>query len=797
MASFSTECILEDLKSAQFIEDRNEIRVQSQQFEPPEAILSLLNRGHENPYLVPPHILSQTANYAHQYRFTTIFRLIAEYSLKRVDAERAAHPDVSSDTAALLTKLIILCSHDLAAYGDLVLRLMDILLRDEAEASDTSRHLIIKELPAVAQLGITRVLLDHPDMPRFLPILDILVPSVLEQTPNRRSSGDSSGVGTWTLYRLVIGLMEHGLRPKALELFRHLMEHERFPTAATVGMEIIDSSELGEIPSAFDAIMLMSIARACQLFGWSERNLRVIRILADRCEESTSVPESDMVSRILHHSLMDLIAEGAETSLANAVSLFKQCIRSHYIQPPSRHILDQLYTALHQKNMSSSIYELFQCVRGGSKARAVKLPGIFRDGADQRDQKWRYAWPPYRAPKGEACVALLRYLVDDLKMPRLVRSLAHHHADHPLELNDQHHFVPKFLTLYTESGFIDEAVRIWRAYRHERGAEMVVGNAKSTIAMVKALMTQSNPRSARRHNREVRNGAKRNHDWNIQHAPSIMDVDIDSAENRQEQCKALAYEIANDYTSLNQPLNMAAHSTLTSIANVNFLIGNLPMALGALAAVLERNTIPDGHDLAVTLSGVAKYDPVQAARAIENAVGRGVQVPKHAWTAVLKEALMRQDFELAETLLRGLMAAGITVDAKVIDTVVRHGLNFSGASQNDIRTFLERSLESLTRSSKVLPSLAGVCIRRALSAGLPDIAFKFWDVLLRNHSREEEFLDQHFVDRDASLRHAIANALATAIIEGHATFSKAQASKMCDHLDAKHIWRRRFDRRSQ
>lgn len=771
--------------------------MQSQQFEPPEAILSLLNRGHENPYLIPPHLLSQTANYAHQYRFTTIFRLIAEYSLKRVDAERRAHPDVSSDTAALLTKLLILCSHELDAYGDLVLRLMDILLRNEAQASDTSRNLIIKELPAVAQLGIARVLLDHPDMPRFLPILDILVPSILEQTPNRRSPGDSSGVGTWTLYRLVIGLMEHGMQPKALELFRHLMEHERFPAAATVGMEIIDSSELSEIPSAFDAIMLMSIARACQLFGWSERNLRVIRILADRCEESTSNPESDMVSRILHHSLMDLIAEGAETSLANAVSLFKQTIRSHYIQPPSRHILDQLYTALHQKNMASSIYELFQCVRGGSKARAVNLSGILHNKADQHDQKWRYAWPPYRAPKGEACIALLRYIVDDLKTPRLVRSLAHHHADHPLELNDQHHFVPQFLTLYTESGFIDEAVRIWRAYRHERGAEMVVGNAKSTIAMVKALMIQSDTRSPRGHNRDVRHSAMRKQDQNIQRGQSVMDVDIASPESRQEQCKALACEIANDYTSLNQPLSMAAHSTLTSVAYVNFLIGNLPMALSALANVLERNTIPDGHDLAVTVGGVAKYDPVQAARAIESAVGRGVQVPKHAWTAVLKEALLRQDFELAETLLRGLVAAGIPLDSKVIDTVIRHGLNFQDASQNDVRAFLERSLESLSQNPNVLPSLASLCIRRALSAGLPEIAFKFWDVLLRNHNRETEFLDQHFVDRDASLRHAIANAVATAIIEGHATFSKAQASRMCDRLDAKHIWRRRFDKRSQ
>jgi hypothetical protein len=766
----------------QFVEKNNSLRVHGAEFDPAETIVALLARARNDPHLIPTPILSSAANYSMQFRFTSLFRLIAEYSLERLCAERCAYPMVSKDSTALAKRLLTLCAHDFVMYEDLMVPLAEAVIPRGTEASDSVFLDFIEDLPLVTLLGLIRFMTESPNLSRYLSPLDVLTTAVLKNTAGKSQSSNKLGVGTWTLYRLVIALVENDHRVEALDLFRKLFRFRRFPPAATLEIDTVAAPELGKIPTAFDAVLLTSIARACQLYGWNERNARVLRLLVARCGASASRDESDMASRILHNNIMDLIAEGTEKTLLNAVSLFKQCAENHIVQPPSPHVLESLYTALHRRNMHDTMHLLFNYVQYHTKVCNSRV------GASAIDGEMRYEWPSYRYPHGEACLSLLDYLLTKLKAPKALRPFAVYHANQPHQLQDQHASIPHLIALYAKAGHVDEAMRIWSEYRIRQGAEMLVGNATAVISLVKSLMSQATgigaSNLAREQRRARRQDATRQKPFKASSSHEIQCADPVSAADYRARCHAAARQIASDFTHLNQPLSMAAHSMLTSIAHVNFLVGDLPKAFAALTAILDRRTIPDEHDIAVAIHGVARYDPARAASVLDNCLKRGVGIRKEAWTSVLKEALVMGDYALAEILLQGLNNTGIEIDTRIVDIVVRHGMDFTQASTEDVRDFLERSLTLLKRERQTCPGLTNLCIRRALEADLAQLAFKFWHALLRGKETDESYRSEH-----TSLRRAIATSLVKACARGHGGLTRAQCQKMCDSLVAREAWR--------
>ena len=789
MSSFSTEHILEGFTKARSIEKGDSLRVHAVEFDPAETIVALLARARNDPYLIPTPILCSAANYSLRFRFTSLFRLVAEYSLGRFHAERCAYPTISKDSTALAKRLLTLCSHDYAVYEDLMVPLAEAVIPRGMESSDSAFSDLIEDLPLVTIFGLIRFVTESPNLSRYLSPLEIMTTAVLQNAHRTSRPNNKIGVGTWTLYRLVIALMENDHRVEALDLLRKLFTFHRFPPAVILGIDAIAASELGEIPTAFDAVMLTSIARACQHYGWNERNARVLRLLAMRCDSSASREESDIVSRILHNNIMDLIAEGTEATLLNAVALFQQCAENDVIQPPSRHVLESLYTALHRSNMHHIMHRLFNYVEYRTKVYSSRV------GTSTTDSQYhpveggmRYEWPLYRYPHGEACLGLLDYILATLKAPKALRPFAIYHATHVHELQDQRTSVPHLIALYAKADCVDEAMRIWSEYRIQPGAEMLVGNATVVTSLVKSLTSQTAGIGAGKLEREQRQARRQGVAHQKPYKPSSHEIQCTNpagAMEYRERCYAAARQIASDFTRLNQPLSMAAHPTLTSIAHVNFMVGDLPKAFAALSAILDRRAIPDEHDIAVAVHGVACYDPARAASVLDNCLKRGVSIGKEAWASVLKEALAIGDYALAEILLQGLNNSDIEIDTKIVDTVVRHGMNFAVASTGDAQDFLERSLNLLKRERRTCPNLAELCIRRALEADLARLAFKFWHVLLRGKERDEIHQNEN-----TSLRRAIATSLVKACARGDGGLTKAQCQKMCDSLVTRGMWRR-------
>lgn len=774
------------LKKTEFVEKNNGLRVHAADFDPAETIVALLARAGNDPFLIPTSILSSAANYTLHFRFTSLFRLTVEYSLERLRAERCAYPTIPEDCAILAKRLLTLCAHDYVAHKDLLARLVETIIPRDLGSDDLILPDFIEDLPMVTLLGLIRSMTESPDMSRYLYPLDVLTTAVLKSTPKTFHSSKKIGAGTWTLYRLVIALVENGHRAGALDLFRKLLAFHRFPAAATLEMDAVVASKPEGTSTAFDAVILTSIARACQLCGWNERNARVLRLLVMRCDVSASRGESDMVSRIIHNNIIGLITEGTEGTLLNAASLFQQCLENPVIEPPPPPVLECLYLALHQRSMYDTMHSLFGRVQYVTDVRAATVaPSAANSQYDPVDDR-RYKWPLYKYPHGEACLGLLDYIFTKFKTPEALRPFALHHANQPHELQDQHSSVPRLIALYAKAGCVDEAMRIWSECRVGSGAEILAGNATAVISLVKSLVSQAASKSANnssRRRRRVRRRDARSPQSSSSH--EMQNAAPMSVTEYQERCLAAARQIASDFTRLNRPLSTAAHSTLTSIAHANFLIGDLPKAFAALTTILDRRTIPDEHDIAVAIHGVARSDPARAASALDTALKRGVTIGKEAWTSVLKEALAAGDYALAEILLRGLNDAGIETDAKLIDAVVRYGMNFDESSTEDVREFLERSLTLLERQQGKCPGLAKLCVRRALEANLPHLAFKFWNGFLRAKATDD---GNH--GENLSLRRAIAISLVKAYARGHGNLTRTQCQRMCHRLVAREVWRR-------
>lgn len=781
----------------------------------------LLSRSLDDPFLIPPHVLSSLAHYTHQNLCASLFCQLAEYCIRRINAELESHVSLSSETADMARTLLTLCAHDYRTYRDTMIPLLDSLLSVGHDPT-LSLESAVQKLPAVSLLGVIRLLSEHPDMPRFLPFIDILISQILGHTPLVEPVGPNS-VGTWTLCRVVIALMDHNERGRALELFQKMLDSGRFPPAATLGMDVIHSpdSDITNVPSAFDIVMLMSIIRACQLYGWNERLLRVAEALISRCNTSTIQPENDMISRVLQNCIQDLIAEGRAASLSNAMHLFKACLENNFIAPPNHHTLDSLYNGLYGREMIAELSDLALYVHCIGKTREVSssapnailisdLEGTIENQGSIGD---RYPWPPYTLPQGPACLAVLSHIIHAKRNPSVIKVFAQWHVEHPHVLQTQRSIIPELIVLYAQGGCVKEAIKLWTVYRDGKGAEMLVGNSRAIIALIKALINFATRLEARKSKPRITTNLSAKKD-SLATGDATVDPDtgtsaVESDLANVDGCRDVAYEIASSYISLNSPLSMAAHNTLTSIAHISFLIGDPMTASKALSIILDRRTIPDAHDVSVTVGGVALFNPVRAAEVLDGAMERGIDVPKHAWTTILREALVSQDFELAETLLTGLADSGTAIDSHVIDTVIRYGINdgtsLGTADKEDVSKFLEEALSFLTpRGSgggehRVWPSLAQLCIRRALDAELPVLAFKFWKTLLKDLTTYEQLYSPSLWSTSTgntsptplTIQKRIGSKLLRAFMRGEADFRWTQGHEMCVTMGlGLQFWRR-------
>ena len=487
-------------------------------FPTPLAALTLLSRATSDPFLIPPIALLHLAEFLHRNKFSTLFQLVCEYSLQQLDASAGREELMPSERRALVRSLLELCCETPEFYAELIFAFLKHVLPKPGNLDYQPNYLdYVKNLRPATLLASMRHLLSQPNAVDYIPLLDALTAAVLSLQPPRRKrlASNATDVGTWALYRYLMMLMENGHRPSALKLFSTLIQHDRFPSNATLGSNPVDPSTLKDSASAFDITLLMGMARACQLYGWTQRTVVVAEALISRCDAQTYIAKAEMISTVLHSIIMDLVSEDRPASLSAADQVFRACLYHPVILSPPPDLLDRLYWALHRsklhdtmQNLVFDIYGLRMAQQESTTLVPSMTVGIDTDGLESDDQFSSNtsapppAFPAYQPPSGEACLGLLKHATLERRDPQVARIVAQEqlHAlnDHsPAEIPRHHSFeqhpalVPEFISLYAKSGLLEEAAQLWRAFKKVQGAEMVIGDSGMVIGLVKGLMNQA------------------------------------------------------------------------------------------------------------------------------------------------------------------------------------------------------------------------------------------------------------------------------------------------------------------
>ncbi|KAF8312544.1 hypothetical protein DL93DRAFT_2082155 [Clavulina sp. PMI_390] len=335
---------------------------------------------------------------------------------------------------------------------------------------------------------------------------------------------------------------------------------------------------------------------------------------------------------------------------------------------------------------------------------------------------------------------------------------------------------------------------MWKAFRDRDGGEMIVGNGGVTIALVSGLTR----RGLRNVNQEHRILALKGLNTDL------PDKDFLSPSDRQDI--ATASDITATFTALHEPAEMASHHNLNSVARANFLVGEVDTALKAFKCLLDRREIPDAHDLAVMVSGIAAFDVELADSALQNATSRGVVMPVQAWTAVLKAAFEGGNLKQADSVLRRMTEAGVKSDLGVIDVILRYGLSEeTWGSMLKIEHTTKLSTRKKPRAEAVIPylematrvllkeqhyprELTVMCINWVIKCDLPRQAFSFWfEMWKKFDGRPTSPMLKKRSAMDRCMNN-MARALVSKYLAGKADYTYAQGRDMCSRLGCRSYW---------
>jgi hypothetical protein len=461
----------------------------------PQAVLTLLIRPQAKPFTIAPSMLESLAVYTQANGLINLFRLLGEYSVRVLDAEKAPGRLLTSEQLSLVKTLLHCCARHPTSYNDLMFGLLNILLF-ETTLVDVPNYLqYLKDLPPLALSGTMSLLLDQPNVVELLPLLDALSAAILtrSQESSKQNDRHPHQNGTWLLYRYLALLIDVDQRRQALLLFQQLIHNDHFPSTAITGTSSFNPSELGDSQAAFDITILSVMCRACQLYGWVGRTLLISKKLIAICSDEASDAKITVISRVLHNVISELIAEGRPAPLDNAVHLFRACLNHENVLSFPAQILNELYTALNKASMYDAMGALVLDIHrdySGSEIEARAPPTPSLDHSEEpRPRRSSQIPPPYRPPSGKAALGLLNHEHVRRRDPSIARIIAAHHVGAMKEFFARDaYFVPGFIKAYARVGLISEAVELWNAFLKEPGAEMLVGNAQSVISLVKALV---------------------------------------------------------------------------------------------------------------------------------------------------------------------------------------------------------------------------------------------------------------------------------------------------------------------
>ncbi|KIM89083.1 hypothetical protein PILCRDRAFT_812977 [Piloderma croceum F 1598] len=578
----------------------------------------------------------------------------------------------------------------------------------------------IEALPSASFVRLLKFLIkqlsDNPSSDMSMPMLLALLDKFLIRFP--AAKGAAAIVHQpQNVVKLSFALLEkliHARRDKdALEVFRVLVSRNNIPP------EAIRDTNHTTSDSGF--IIISTLVRSCLHWGWRRLAIHLCKILLRK----KRVVPPDVIT--LTVDVLYAILEVPEIIDLQQFSALALELGTRALDFEIPHGLIRLYyKSAHTYEQGQSAEVLFEHTQSSQIVS-------------------RHTYPP---PQGNALVWLLHHLTLNTNNTYLARRLVDYVVGHrePIPPQDR----GRFIALTAACGFGLQARTLWERYTVGRDSDLVFGHAGAMLRLVSlfsSITRKTQSQLVQVIDKEQREGT-------IEDTQNMREL----YKCRTEDVSAFVNSVIAEYRRLQEPLALAHHFPLTSLARAYFMIGNVTAGFETFQILLNRKEIPDLYDINVALSAMAEYTPSGAAKMITTMIDKGVRPDAVTFGTVMHFAALNKDTQLVGSLIKQarLIDDG-TLTLKSVQSLIRASIEMEDDPEL-LGANLERALEiiqSLKRAKLVCSPRTGTyCVNSALKLNSPVLAFKFWRLLINGkfawndtHHIKLRRLISHQVDR--------------------------------------------------
>ncbi|ESK95796.1 pentatricopeptide repeat-containing protein [Moniliophthora roreri MCA 2997] len=485
---------------------------------------------------------------------------------------------------------------------------------------------------------------------------------------------------------------------KALQLFRLLFERSYIPPESVQATPTSSQN--------FKLIMSLTAARACIHWGYRTFAHRLIIGILPSGPDTQQSPAGSEATSLATDFLYSTLTSPRRPEFSSCIDLI---IRLHPVSPVENGIIRTAYACAAQHNYAHDATRLYAFTRQ------------LDDGTKQL----------YPAPQNDQLLWLLKYMAAERGLTHLARTLV-------TEVTEQAIFLPvrlraDFIATVASQGFATCARKLWERYSTGKDRQTIVGSAAVMVRMMSLFS------SLIRQKEEALVELEQRHSG----AAFLDNQDDRVLEERISDLVRFVDKVLSEFVRSHEPLESAQHENLTSLARAYFIMGDVNKGFDVFKIILDRKEVPDLYDINTALTSLAERHPRSAARIAERMIERGLKPDSVTVGTVVHHALLRKDLELVQDVVtQGSNSWGVNFDMKTISSLLRASVGkdfdvFGGS----VRSRLEEAFDIITSlrgpnaSIVSSPQMGKYMVYESLRAREFEIAFKFWNALLRGNAQ--------------------------------------------------------------
>ncbi|EAU85912.1 hypothetical protein CC1G_02935 [Coprinopsis cinerea okayama7 len=534
---------------------------------------------------------------------------------------------------------------------------------------------------------------------------------------------------------------------RSLALFDLLVDTGNVPAECLPGEEAMENADI-------KFVVLSSLSKASIHWGWFLAAARfTLDLLDPKAKENPFIP---LLAIETLASLLDGPVQRQPLEYMNAC--FELIEESHAIQPVPDNLIVQFYKVAKEYDQGAAAEKLY----GHSVRHRHHAPTH-----------------PYPLPPNSTLGWLMQHLSTSSQQLDLLRCLASDVARRPAILPPA--MRPGFIAATASAGNASLARSLWEAYSRGKERHLVFASPKLLVPMVRlfAMVVKQKDKQLERAEAESQT-RRRNGPSRPGKDPAILRQDRASAQGFLDR-------LLDEYERCHHPISRASHFVFTTYVQACFVAGHHEEGLALMQALTERAELPDRHDINVMLNGIALRDPRQAVRVLNQMTeSKRLSPDTTTYGTIMTRALDHRDFELVDDMIDLLVGpkARFKVPRFTLKSVagILRALAFSRPEEpmEDRAARLRRAMsileEWMTTNNSTSAQMGIFLSKAALQVGDPAMAFKFWDLMVRQAVRFRDI--EH-----TQLRVAIAN-----LVESHGregSISTEEQERMLGLLERK------------